>query len=102
MAKVSNCALYLNRTAGNAHLASVPNEDIPYWSLYSVFKVDGKRHRSCIGVFTYDEMFDFIASVKTNQTFEAYPRLSKHVRGNNKLYSSQLLEDLPHTISVKS
>lgn len=72
--KLSNCNLYLNRTT-NPRM-SMPDNEVPFWSLYLITKENGRRKRKPMGVFTYKEMLDFIAAVKTNETFEAYPRLT--------------------------
>lgn len=84
MAKVSNCNLYLNRTA-NPRM-SMPDDEVPFWSLYRITKEDGRRERKRMGVFTYKEMLDFIAAVKTNETFEAYPRLTNIERNSMMNY----------------
>ena len=92
MAKVSNCNLYLNRTA-NPRM-SMPDDEVPFWSLYRITKENDRRERKRMGVFTYKEMLDFIAAVKTNETFEAYPRLSKNTLGitddNYYIYTERL------------
>ena len=92
MAKVSNCNLYLNRTA-NPRM-SMPDDEVPFWSLYRITKENNQRERKRMGVFTYKEMLDFIAAVKTNETFEAYPRLSKNTLGitddNYYIYTERL------------
>lgn len=92
MAKVSNCNLYLNRTA-NPRM-SMPNDEVPFWSLYRITKENNRRERKRMGVFTYKEMFDFVASVNSHETFEAYPRLSKNTLGitddNYYIYTERL------------
>ena len=92
MAKVSNCNLYLNRTA-NPRM-SMPDNEVPFWSLYRITKENDRRERNRMGVFTYKEMLDFVAAVKTNETFEAYPRLSKNTLGitddNYYIYTERL------------
>ena len=72
--KLSNCNLYLNRTA-NPRM-SMPDDEVPFWSLYRITNEDGIRLRSRMGMFTYNEMVDFITNVDTHETFEAYPRLT--------------------------
>ena len=80
MAKVSNCNLYLNRTA-NPRM-SMPDDEVPFWSLYRITKENNRRERKRMGVFTYKEMLDFVAAVNSHETFEAYPRLTNFERGS--------------------
>lgn len=84
MAKVSNCNLYLNRTA-NPRM-SMPDDEVPFWSLYRITKEDGRRERKRMGVFTYKEMLDFVAAVNSHETFEAYPRLTNVERNSMMNY----------------
>ena len=92
MAKVSNCNLYLNRTA-NPRM-SMPDNEVPFWSLYRITKENNRRERKRMGVFTYKEMLDFVAAVNSHETFEAYPRLSKNTLGitddNYYIYTERL------------
>ena len=90
MAKVSNCNLYLNRTA-NPRM-SMPDDEVPFWSLYRITKENDRRERKRMGVFTYKEMLDFIAAVKTNETFEAYPRLTNTERSSMMNYVGYVIK----------
>ena len=90
MAKVSNCSLYLNRTA-NPRM-SMPDNEVPFWSLYRITKENNQRERKRMGVFTYKEMLDFVAAVKTNETFEAYPRLTNTERGSMMNYVGYVIK----------
>lgn len=90
MAKVSNCNLYLNRTA-NPRM-SMPDNEVPFWSLYRITKEDGKRERKRMGVFTYKEMLDFVAAVNSHETFEAYPRLTNVERGSIMSYVGYVIK----------
>ena len=90
MAKVSNCNLYLNRTA-NPRM-SMPDDEVPFWSLYRITKENNQRERKRMGVFTYKEMLDFVAAVKTNETFEAYPRLTNAERGSMMNYVGYVIK----------
>ena len=90
MAKVSNCNLYLNRTA-NPRM-SMPDNEIPFWSLYRITKENNQRERKRMGVFTYKEMLDFVTAVKTNETFEAYPRLTNVERGSMMNYVDYVIK----------
>lgn len=90
MAKVSNCNLYLNRTA-NPRM-SMPDDEVPYWSLYRITNEDGKRERKRMGVFTYKEMLDFVAAVNSHETFEAYPRLTNVERGSMMSYVGHVIK----------
>lgn len=90
MAKVSNCNLYLNRTA-NPRM-SMPNDEVPFWSLYRITKENNQRERKRMGVFTYKEMLDFVAAVKTNETFEAYPRLTNVERNSMMNYVGYVIK----------
>ena len=90
MAKVSNCNLYLNRTA-NPRM-SMPDNEVPFWSLYRITKENNRRERKRMGVFTYKEMLDFVEAVKTNETFEAYPRLTNVERGSMMNYVGYVIK----------
>ena len=90
MAKVSNCNLYLNRTA-NPRM-SMPVDEVPFWSLYRITKEDGKRERKRMGVFTYKEMLDFVTAVNSHETFEAYPRLTNIERGSMMNYVGYVIK----------
>ena len=90
MAKVSNCNLYLNRTA-NPRM-SMPDNEVPFWSLYRITKENNQRERKRMGVFTYKEMLDFVAAVKTNETFEAYPRLTNTDRSSIMSYVGYVIK----------
>lgn len=90
MAKVSNCNLYLNRTA-NPRM-SMPDNEVPFWSLYRITKENNQRERKRVGVFTYKEMLNFIASVNTHETFEAYPRLTNVERNSITSYVGYVIK----------
>ena len=90
MAKVSNCNLYLNRTA-NPRM-SMPDDEVPFWSLYRITKEDGIRERKRMGVFTYKEMLDFVAAVNSHETFEAYPRLTNVERDSMMSYVGYVIK----------
>ena len=90
MAKVSNCNLYLNRTA-NPRM-SMPDDQVPFWSLYRITKENDRRERKRMGVFTYKEMLDFIAAVNTHETFEAYPRLTNVERDSMMNYVGYVIK----------
>ena len=82
--KLSNCNLYLNRTA-NPRM-SMPDDEVPFWSLYLITKENDRRERKRMGVFTYKDMLYFIASVNSHETFEAYPRLTNIERNSMMSY----------------
>ena len=90
MAKVSNCNLYLNRTA-NPRM-SMPDDEVPFWSLYRITKENDRRERKRMGVFTYKEMLDFVAAVNSHETFEAYPRLTNTERGSMMNYVGYVIK----------
>ena len=90
MAKVSNCNLYLNRTAN--HRMSMPDNEVPFWSLYRITKENNQRERKRVGVFTYKEMLDFVTAVKTHETFEAYPRLTNIERDSMMSYVGYVIK----------
>ena len=90
MAKVSNCNLYLNRTA-NPRM-SMPDDEVPFWSLYRITKENNQRERKRMGVFTYKEMLDFVAAVNSHETFEAYPRLTNVERGSIMNYVGYVIK----------
>ena len=90
MAIVSNCNLYLNRTA-NPRM-SMPDNEVPFWSLYRITKENDRRERKRMGVFTYKEMLDFIASINSRETFEAYPRLTNAERGSMMNYVGYVIK----------
>ena len=90
MAKVSNCNLYLNRTA-NPRM-SMPDDEVPFWSLYRITKENNQRERKRMGVFTYKEMLDFVAAVNSHETFEAYPRLTNVERDSMMNYVGYVIK----------
>lgn len=90
MAKVFNCNLYLNRTA-NPRM-SMPDNEVPFWSLYRITKENNQRERKRMGVFTYKEMLDFVAAVNTHETFEAYPRLTNVERNSITSYVGYVIK----------
>ena len=90
MAKVSNCNLYLNRTA-NPRM-SMPDNEVPFWSLYRITKENDRRERKRMGVFTYKEMLDFVTAVNSHETFEAYPRLTNTERDSMMNYVGYVIK----------
>ena len=90
MAKVSNCNLYLNRTA-NPRM-SMPDDQVPFWSLYRITKENDRRERKRMGVFTYKEMLDFVTAVNSHETFEAYPRLTNVERDSMMSYVGHVIK----------